>query len=416
MTEVNVRRREMLMGVAALTGGAILKPRISEGATVDEEIYWESIRASFPEQTPFMNLDNGCIGPPTFKVQNKVVDGFEFSNQNPCYNMFEVLDTYVPEIKAKLAELADCQVDEIALNRCTTVGMCTAILGMPLAEGDEVLLSNWDYPSMINAWKQRAARDGIVIKPVSFGLMDSDDAIVEAYSREITPRTRAIHLTHVIHWTGRTIPVAEICAVANRRDIRTVVDGAQSFAHIPMSFREMGCDYFATSFHKWLSGPIGTGMLIVKADRIDETWPLFPIFEELEGADKFGMSNLGTYNSAAHYALGDAVDFHNAIGTQRKHERLQSLSKYWVEQAMDIPGFQIHTPMDHPSLGGITTFSIDGMATEVIEARLRNEFNIQTRRRTPEGLQGVRVSPQIYIRKSELDTFVTAVRELARTA
>ncbi|MGI9328995.1 MAG: aminotransferase class V-fold PLP-dependent enzyme, partial [Pseudomonadales bacterium] len=301
MNDFNLQRRLMLKGMAALTSGAILKPSMSSAA-VEDEIDWESIRASYPEQTPFLNFDNGCISPPTFGVEKRAVDAYKFANLNPCYNMFDVLDKAVPEIKAKLAKLADCDPGEVSLNRCTTVGMCTAIMGMPLAEGDEVLLSNWDYPSMINAWKQRAARDGIVIKPVSFGLMDSDEAIVEAYTRAITPRTKAIQLTHVIHWTGRAIPIAEICKFANEREILTVVDAAQSFAHIPLSFREIGCDYFATSFHKWLCAPIGTGMLIVKADRIDETWPLFPVFEELDGVDKFGMSNLGTYNNAAHLA------------------------------------------------------------------------------------------------------------------
>ncbi len=255
-----------------------------------------------------------------------------------------------------------------------------------------------------------------MIRPVSHGLLDSDEAIVEAYARAITPKTRAIHLTHMIHWTGRTIPVKEICALARERDIRTVIDGAQSFAHIPLSLREIGCDYYATSFHKWLSGPIGTGMLFVRADRIEETWPLFAPFEELPGIDKFGMANLGTYQSGTHAAVGDAVDFHDRIGTARKHARLQSLSRYWVERAMEIPGFRIHTPMDHPELGGIATFSLDGIPVAVIEARLRNEFGIQTRRRVPEGLNGIRVSPQIYMRTSELDTFVDAIRTIATSA
>jgi len=425
MVDIDLQRRQMLKGITALTGSALLPSSMSraetqsariQNATAEGEFDWEEIRASFPEQKPFLNLDNGCIGPPSLAVQEKVIDSFRYENCSPCYNMFDVIDKGVPQIKAKLAQLADCDPREIALNRNTTVGMCTAILGMPLSKGDEVLLSNWDYPSMINAWKQRAARDGIVLKSVSFGLMDSDEKIVEAYSKAITAKTKAIQLTHIIHWSGRAIPVAEICAVAKGKDILTVVDAAQSFAHIPVSFREIGCDYLATSFHKWLSAPIGTGMFVIKADRIEETWPLFPIYEELDGADKFGMSNLGTYDSGKYDAIGDAVDFHNRIGSRRKQERLQSLSKYWVEQALEIPGFNIHTPMDHPELGGITLFSIDGIPINILETRLREEFGIQTRKRDPKGLRGIRVSPQVYVRKSELDTLVSAIRAIARSA
>jgi selenocysteine lyase/cysteine desulfurase len=415
MSETDIGRRRVLQGMSLIAGGAALASAAS-GATLEDGADWQSIRAAFPEQTPFLNLDNGCISPPPLVVQAEVLNKHKFADQNPCYNMFEVLDAAVPAIKAKLAQMVECRPDEIALNRCTTEGICTAIFGMPLARGDEVVLSNWDYPSMISAWRQRASREGIVLRFAQFGLQDGDDAIVQAYARMITRRTRAIHLTHMIHWSGRVTPVAEICDIARARGIRTVVDAAQSFAHIPVSFRQIGCDYLATSFHKWLSAPIGTGMLVVKASRVEETWPLYGTFEELAGADKFGLSNLGTFHSGDHYAIGDAIDFHNRVGAVRKQKRLQELSRYWVDKARSIPGFRIHTLMDHPGLGGLTTFSIDGMAVEDIERRLRDEFRIQTRKRTPAGFRGIRVSPQIYNTMDELDTFAAALRKIAASA
>ncbi len=421
MSDLNLQRRQLIrgaaVGAAALTSGALATTASDsiDAVFAGDDINWDAISALYPKQKPFTNLDNGCIGPPIRAVQEKLVDAYRFANENPCYNLFEKLEVTFPEIKVRLAAIGDCDPDELALNRCTTVGMCTAILGMPLKAGDEVLLSHWDYPSMINAWKQRAARDGVVLRFVEFGLMDDDDAVVAAYTRAVTPRTRAMHMTHMIHWSGRVLPVEEICAFARPRDIRTVVDAAQSFAHVPMSIREMGCDYLATSFHKWLSGPIGTGMLYVRADRIEETWPLFPIWEELPGADKFGMSNLGTFNSAAPYALADAIDFHNRIGLTRKQGRLQYLSHYWVDRAQKIPGFRIHTPMDHPKLGGLTAFSIDGVPVELIEKRLRDDFGIQTRKRTPEGFAGIRVSPQLYNTTAELDALVDAIAHIAKS-
>ena len=414
MTEPSLQRRNVLKTLA-LAGGAFLAPA-GHSAASQGEFNWAKVRASFPRQTPFLNLDNGCISPPPISVQESAIKAYRFANQNPCYNMFEVLDGAVPGIKKKLAAIADCDPDEIALNRCTTVGMCTAIFGMPLSRGDEVVLSSWDYPSMISAWKQRAAREGLELKFASFGLMDSDEAIFNAYLRAVTPRTKAMQLTHMIHWSGRVLPVERICKFASERRIVTVVDAAQSFAHIPLSFSEMGCDYLATSFHKWLSAPIGTGMFIVKAERIAETWPLYATFEELKGADKFSLANAGTYNNADHYAISDAIDFHNKIGSARKHARLQELSKYWVGKASGIPGFRIHSLMDHPKLGGLTTFSLDGIAVQALEQRLREEFKIQTRKRTPQGFSGIRVTPQVYNTTAELDEFVAALRQIARSA
>jgi selenocysteine lyase/cysteine desulfurase len=415
MVETDLGRRRILQGMTFIAGSAALGGTAS-GSTIGDGFDWMSIRAAFPKQAPFVNLDNGCISLPPLAVQDTMLKQYKFANECPCYNMFEVLDAAVPATKTKLAQMVGCEPDEIALNRGTTVGMCTAIFGMPLARGDEVILSNWDYPSMISAWQQRAVREGLVLRIAQFGLKDADDAIVRAYAKEISPRTRVIHLTHMIHWSGRVIPVAEICQSAAARGIRTVVDAAQSFAHIPVDFRQIGCDYLATSFHKWLSGPIGTGMFVIKASRIEETWPLYGTFEELTGADKFSLSNLGTYNSADHYAIGDAIDFHNRVGAIRKQQRLQTLSRYWVDKAMSIPGFRIHTLMDHPGLGGLTTFSIDGMPVERIESRLRDEFGIQTRKRTPAGFRGIRVSPQIYNTMDELDAFVAALRKIAASA
>ena len=131
MTEFSLQRRQTLKGMAALSGGLALSPLMSS-ASVENDFDWESIRAAYPAQTPFLNFDNGCISPSTLGVQKKVAEASEFMNLNPCYNMIEVLDKAVPDIKVKLAKLVDCDPSEISLNRNTTVGMCTAILGMPL--------------------------------------------------------------------------------------------------------------------------------------------------------------------------------------------------------------------------------------------------------------------------------------------
>ena len=412
MNRIDLPRRDVLQGIATFAGVNALGVGKVHAAT-GKELDWTAIRALYPRQEPYINLDNGCISPARLAVQQKFFEAFRFANENPCFNLFEKLDAAEVTTKLKLSQLVDCDPGEVSLNRCTTEGLCIAIFGMPLAAGDEVILSHWDYPSMINAWQQRAKREGLVLRFASFGLMDSDQAIVDAYAELVTPRTRAIHFTHMIHWTGRTLPAVEICRLAQTHNIRTVVDAAQSVAHIPLSFRQMGCDYLATSFHKWLSGPVGTGMLVIKADRIAETWPLFGEFETLPGADKFGLSNLGTYNSAAPYVLGDCIDFHNMIGSQRKLARLQELSRYWVDRAREIEGFQIHTPMDSPELGGVASFSLAGIPVEIVERRLRDEFKIQTRKRVPEGLRAIRVSPQLYSTKSELDELVLAIRKIA---
>lgn len=383
----------------------------------DGEPAWEAIRAAFAPQYPMINLNNAAISPAPLVVQDAMIKAYRFANGEPDVNMWKSLDLALPETKRKLSILADCDVSEVAINRNATEGLCTAIFGIPIRSGDEVLVADWDYPSMRTAWGQRAKREGVVVRPVQYGLMDDDDVVVEAYTRAITPRTKVMHLTHMAHWTGRVLPIERLCALADELDIRTVVDAAQSFAHIPLSFRKMRCDYLATSLHKWLGAPFGTGMLIVKSSRIDETWPLFGTFEqEPHGIDKFDHWNLGTYCSPLENAIGTAIDFHNEIGTERMHARLRELSKYWVEQAADVTGLRIHTPMNSPNLAAVTLFSIEGLGVEAIEKRLSEEYKIHARLRRQFDLAGIRVSPHIYTRKSELDQFVSALRRIAQTA
>lgn len=415
MSEFDIDRRTTLKGFAmgcllAAPGVSWTKQAIGAG-----EAEWAKVRDAFVPQQPLNNLNNASISPPPIVVQDLMIRSYQFANANPDVNMWRKLDNALGGIKQKLAVLADCDAAEIALNRNSTEGLCTAIFGIPLRTGDEALLSDWDYASMRKAWDQRREREGITIAPVKFSLMDSDDAIVEAYTKAITPRTKAMQLTHMIHWTGRVLPIERICKVARDHGIQTVVDAAQSFGHIPLSFRKIGCDFFVTSLHKWLCAPFGNGMLVVRSERIDPTWPLLAPFDPPPlRIEKFDHYNLGTYNSAAQTAIEPAIDFHNSLGTAKIFQRLQSLTKYWVERASDIPGFKMHTPMDHPQLGAVSLFSIAGVSPEVIEQRMLETYKFRVRMRRVNGLEGVRVSPQIYTLQADLDRFVDGLRQIAK--
>lgn len=375
---------------------------------------WNEIRQAYPAQRPLVNLNNAAVSPATLVTEQAMIDAYRFINQNPDVNMWEHLDAKIPAIKAKLAALADCSAHEIALNRNSTEGLCTAIFGLPMEPGDGVLLPDWDYASMRASWFQRQAREGIDINPVRFTLLDSDDDIVEAYREAIAPRTKAMLITHMLHWTGRVLPVERLCALAREHGITTIVDGAQSFAQIPVSFRKLGCDVFVTSLHKWLCAPVGNGMMIIRAELIDKFWPLFSPYEQAPvGINKFDTPNLGTLNCAAQTAIEPAIDFHNSVGIDRIHDRLRFLTRYWIERASDIPGFRLHTPLDRDDLGAVSLFALEHIGVRDVESALRAR-NFRVRYREVSDVAGVRVSPHIYTTTGELDQFVGALREIAR--
>jgi selenocysteine lyase/cysteine desulfurase len=377
----------------------------------NRSVDWEHVRASYPVQRPLMNLNNASVSPPPLAVEQAVLEAYRLVSANPDVNMWNVLDARLPQIKAQLAVLADCSPDEVALNRNATEGLSTAIFGIPLSAGDHVLISAWDYPSACAGWIERQRRDRIEVGQVDFAVLDSDDAIVAAYADAILPTTRVIHLTHMLHWTGRVMPVERICALARDKGILTLVDGAQSFAQIPLSFRVIGCDYFVTSLHKWLGAPVGNGMLIVDRRHIAATSPLLARFDaETETIDKFDHWNLGTYNSALQAGIEPAVRFHAEIGVTHIHARLRELTRYWIAGASDIAGFRMHTPIEPDSLGAVSLFSIDGVDSKWIEQALRETCQIHGKYRKVGELEGIRISPHIYMSEAELDRLVDALR------
>ncbi len=379
------------------------------------EVDWLHVRESYPAQWPLLNLNNAAVSPPPLVVEQAVIEAYRFVSKNPDVNMWSGLDTKLPDIKRRLAAIVDCSADEIALNRNASEGLSVALFGIPLSAGERVLVSPWDYPSALGGWQQRREREGIIVDTVEFELACSDDEIVHAYASAIRPETRVLHLTHMVHWTGRMLPVARLCALARMHGILTIVDAAQSFAQTPISFRELGCDFFVTSLHKWLGAPVGNGMLIVDRRRVQETWPLLAPFDaNLTTADKFDHWNLGTYNSALQAGIGPAIEFHNAIGAASIHARLRAFTRYWVERATDIPGFRLHTPIDVDALGAVSLFSIDGADAKRIERELRESFSVHVKYRSVRQLEGLRVSPHIYTTEADLDRFVNALREAVK--
>jgi selenocysteine lyase/cysteine desulfurase len=194
---------------------------------------WAAVRAAYPKQEPLLNLNNAAVSPPPLVVEEAVIDAFRLISHNPDYNMWSRLDAALPGVKAQLADLVDCRPGEVALNRNSTGGLCAAIFGIPLSPGDEVLVSPWEYPSVRAAWFQREQREGIHVTEVDFDLMDDDDAIVKAYAKAVTPRTRALQVTYMSHWTGRVLPAQRLCDLAGEHDVVTVVDGARIFGQIP---------------------------------------------------------------------------------------------------------------------------------------------------------------------------------------
>ena len=383
-----------------------------EQAAGDED-YWATIQQAYTVNPNIIDLNNGGVSPSPSIVQEAVERYNKLSNEGPSYFMWRILDQGREPLRQKLAELAGCDAEEIAIDRNATEALNTIIYGLDLNAGDEVIGTKQDYPNMINAWKQRAQRNGIVYKQISFDFpIEDDDAIVNAYEKAITNKTKIIHVTHVINWVGQIMPVQKIARMAHAKGIEILCDSAHGFGLLDYKIPDLECDYWGTSLHKFLSAPIGSGMMWIKKEKIEKIWPLL-CNDKPHSSDIRKFETIGTRSFPIEQGIGEAVNFHNAIGSKRKEERIRFLKNYWAEKVKDVPRVKLHTSLKSKYSCAICGVSIDGMDPVEFDAQLFNKYKIHTVGIKWENVSCVRVTPHVYTRLDDLDKLVNAITEVA---
>lgn len=380
-----------------------------------EEEFWYYIQQAFTVSPGIINLNNGGVSPAPKTVQDAMKRYYDLSNEAPSYYMWRILDQGREPLRTNLANLAGCSPEEIAINRNSSEGLETVIFGLQLKAGDEVVLSKQDYPNVINAYKQREKRDGIKLIWVNLELpSENEDYLVSQYVKAFTPKTKLVNVTHVINWNGQVLPVKKIAAEAHRKNIEVLVDGAHSFAHLDYKVPDLGADYFATSLHKWLYAPIGSGMLYVKKEKIRSVYPLFATADDPLKDDIRKFETLGTRPFFIEQAIGKAVEFHEMVGSERKFKRLHYLKNYWMEKVKDLPGVRFNTSLSPQWGGAIGNIGFEGRKPGELDAFLMDKYKIHTTTVVWENINGVRITPNIYTTIKNLDVLVDGIRAFAR--
>ena len=391
-----------------------LKQHVSAKDLAMDEDYWSIIQQSYTTSPALINLNNGGVSPSPRIVQDAVDRFNKLTNEGPSYYMWRILDQGREPLRYKLAELAGVDPEEIAVNRNATEALNTIIFGLDLKAGDEVIGTKQDYPNMINAWRQRSEREGIVYKQISFKFpIENDEEIVAGFEKAITPKTKIIHITHIINWIGQILPVKKITDMAKKHGIETIVDGAHSFGLLDYKIPDLGCDYFGTSLHKFLSAPIGSGMLWIKKDKIEKIWPLV-CNDKPRGTDIRKFETLGTRSFPIEQGIGEAVNFQNGIGSKRKEERIRYLKNYWARRVQNIPKVKIHTSFKDQYACGICGVSVDGMTPGELDSALYSNYKIHTVGIVWENISCVRITPHVYTRIQDLDKLVMAIDAIAK--
>ena len=424
-----VSRRELLrkVGAVGLAGGissAGLPVATASGVAgrssaeiASDEVYWREIQQAFTLDRTFINLNNGFASPSPRVVHEAFKRYLDLSNQAPYTYMSQMLEPGVESVRRGIAAEAGCDPEEIAITRNSSEALQIAQLGIDLKPGDEVIITNQDYGRMIATWEQRVRRDGIKLTKISFPVPvpGGHAELAARIERAITPRTRVIHFCHITNLTGQIFPVQQIARMARARGIRTIVDGAHAFAHFPYSLRELDCDYYGVSLHKWLLAPIGNGFLHVRRENIRSTWPLQPAPPALDdNIRKF--EEIGTHPAANHNAIAEALKFHQAIGCERRAARMRYLRARWQDRLERLPTVKILTPKDPLQSCGLALFTVERIPAATLVRQLWDEHRVVVIPIVHPEFEGVRVTPNIYTTLDEIDTFAHAVERIVRAA
>ncbi len=303
--------------------------------------------------------------------------------------------------------------EEIIITRNTTESLDTVISGYDWKPGDEAVMAAQDYGAMLDMFKLQARRYGIVNKVVSLPLDPKSDAeIVQLYESAITPRTRLLMVCHMVNISGQILPVRAIAEMAHRHGVDVMVDGAHAFAQLEFRIPDLGCDYYGASLHKWLGCPLGTGLLYVRADKIAKLWPIYAD-ASMADTDIRKLNHTGTHPVHSDLAIANAIAFHAEIGIKRKEARLRYLQNYWTSRVRGTPNIRMNTPSDPARSCAIANVGVGDIPPATLARTLLDRYKVWTVAINTANVQGVRVTPHVYITPSELDTFVRALKEIA---
>ncbi len=382
-----------------------------------DESYWREIQLAFKLDRTLINLNNGFTSPTPRVALEAVWRYMDMINMLPVHYQGMVAQN-VQTIRLRMAAEFGCEPEEMALTRGASESLQIAQNGIDLEAGDEVITTEQDYPRMLTTWDQRMRREGIKVTRLQFPVPTTQDDLYQRFEKAITPRTKVFHFCHVTNLTAQMFPVQRLSRLARSKGIVTIVDGAHALGQFPFKLRDLECDAYGVSLHKWLLAPIGNGCLYVRRESIPKFWPL-QAAPERQANDIRKFEAIGTHPWAIRAGLGEALAFHQAIGAERKAARLRYLTLRWAGALKRHPRVKILSNLGEPP----ETWAVAAVNIEGIDVRALAKFLMDNYRIVAVPLvggappnqvfdyQALRVSPNVYTTLEEIDTFVKAMED-----
>jgi selenocysteine lyase/cysteine desulfurase len=382
-----------------------------------DEFYWREVQLAFKLDRSLINLNNGFTCPTPRVALESEWRYMDMINMLPVHYQAMVARN-AETIRLRMAAEFGCDPDEIALTRGASEALQIAQNGIDLKPGDEVVTTEQDYPRMLTTWDQRMRREGIKVTRFQFPVPTTQDDLYQRFEKAMSPKTKVFHFTHITNLTAQLFPVKRISQLARSRGIVTIVDGAHALGHFPFKLRDLECDAYGVSLHKWLLAPLGNGCLYVRREMIPKFWPLQAAPEQQDN-DIRKFESIGTHPWAIRAALGEALAFHQVIGAENKAARLRYLTLRWANALKKHPRIQVLSDLSEPPQAwGVAAVYIEGIDVRDLAKFLMDKYRIVVvplvGGAPPNSVfdyQALRVSPNIYTTLEEIDTFVMAMED-----
>lgn len=390
-------------------------PNAADGGHINEEKFWAHVKSLFPLRPGLIHLNSANFAPSSRPVIEKGEALSNDVNSDPSFENRFKFEESIETVRGALASMLDADPDEIAITRNTSEGNRTVIAGLNLGPQDEVVIWDQNHESNNVAWDVWASRYGFKVVRVSTPRKPKDrTALIKPFAAALNARTRMLAFSHVSNISGVALPAADLCRIAAKKGILTLVDGAQTFGMMNLSLHEMGCDFFTGSAHKWLAGPHETGVLYVRASRIDMLWPSMVThnWEKMSTAGARKFECLGQRQDSRIEGLKVAVEVHNKLGHQQVEQRIRYLANYLRASIDSLGKIDFLTPAQTEMNAGIIMFMLNTANARGVMETFYNKFNISAVAYPRNDKAAVRFSPNIYITTDEIDVAVRAVSSL----
>ncbi|MBV6647874.1 MAG: aminotransferase class V-fold PLP-dependent enzyme [Cyclobacteriaceae bacterium] len=376
--------------------------------------YWQLVKSQYSIEPGLIMMNAGNFCPSPYPVSKAMTDHLDHLNANASSQDRKKYKRIYANTTKLIADYLGASIEEIGITRNTSESNNTINSGLDLKSGDEVIYWSQNHQTLNIAWEARAKRAGFkAVKVVTPKQPKTEEDLIKPFVDAMTKRTRLICFSHISNQSGTLIPAMKLCEIARQRGILSLVDGAQTFGFMNIDVKDMGCDFYTGSAHKWLTGPKESGVLYIRKEVLPKVWPLI-ISKDWTWENEGKIENLiryGQRNDATIAAFGEAIEFHNIIGKSKVETRVREITNQLKDAIAKIPGATFVTPTNPDMYACMLVFNLDGIDSDAAVELLYQKYGIAAAG-THDGFNGIRLTPNIYNTEKEVDQVVDVLKAL----